>query len=142
MPSHDIEKSILVQKKQIEKSSEKVSELKKHLDSVSSTQDENISKLNELDSLSEDISKKLGIDREALNLNEVETQISLEDKDIKEIESNLNQFKPLESIEYINWEDYKTKVNSIEQRNDHYCLHTSQGEYNCDALVVDACGHN
>ena len=112
MPSHDIEKSILVQKKQIEKSSEKVSELKKHLDSVSSTQDENISKLNELDSLSEDISKKLGIDREALNLNEVETQISLEDKDIKEIESNLNQFKPLESIEYINWEDYKTKVNS------------------------------
>jgi hypothetical protein len=111
MNQHDIEKTLLVQDHQRKKVSEKLMELDQQLDRVSKTEDENRQNLNELDEKLDQFFKEIGVDRDKLNLDTIESEIKIEEDELAQIEKKLYQFKPIETIEYTTWEEYKEKVN-------------------------------
>ncbi len=111
MKQNDIEKAIVVQKDQLDRASGKLSELTKQFINVSDTEKENRNDLNALDTKMAQMLAELGIDRNQLNLEGVQSKVELEDSELAEIEKRLYKFEPLETIEYTNWEEYKEKVN-------------------------------
>lgn len=112
MKQNDIEKTILVQKHQLDRASDKLSELDIQLMNVSDTEKGNRNALEALDAKMAQILKKCGIDRNQLNLEDIRSKVELDDSELAEIEKRLYQFGPLEIIEFTDWEDYRKKVDS------------------------------
>lgn len=118
MKQNDIEKAIVVQKDQIDKVPNKLSELNKQLENVSDTEKENRNDLDAIDKKMANMFKELGIDRNQLNLEGVQSKVKLDKSELSDIENNLYKFKPLETIEYNDWQDYKEKINEYIDKYD------------------------
>lgn len=110
MKQHDIEKAVLLQKDQLHRASGKLSELSEQLISVSDTEKENRDDSDALDAKMAQMFRELGIDRDHLNLENVQSEAEPEDSELADIEKNLYKFESPETIEYTNWEEYKEKV--------------------------------
>jgi len=117
MKREDIEKATLVQKYQVDNAKDSFQEKVEQADKISSTDSETFNQLSEIDRKMEELAQKAGIDRASLNIDNVESAVSLTDDELDSIEYSLPYYNKIETIPYNGWESYVSEVNGYIERH-------------------------
>lgn len=121
MKQHDVEKSLIVQKNQVDQSVNKLTELKEKVDELTGSVDTNKDNLKSIDQKIDSMFRELGMDRSELDLENVKPHIDLTEKELTEIEEKLPHIPFVDFIsmeENTTWDVYINSVENYANRNE------------------------